>query len=324
MFGKIFASLWTGSMCGKADAQLVFVYILANADADGMFDQTPEVIATLTGLSLEQVEAALALLTAPDPRSRSKAEEGRRLLLVDPARGWGWFIVNYAKYREMRDEEQRREQNRLATRRWREKQSGSPMLTAAHGRSPVSNVSIGEPKQKQKQKQKQITDETLPPVESFRPTQSAGPSPGGGSDPSGPGEGSGSPVLGLPGFQPGETPGNPRGPLRPSGDVWLPVGGAGAASYAPETLVLADWRAAYPAVDVEAEFRKMRAWLEANRPARRLTARGAPAFVVHWLGRAASDATRLAARGGGRSARRSSDSAYARANAARISGSDNE
>lgn len=47
---------------------------------------------------------------------------------------------------------------------------------------------------------------------------------------------------------------------------------------------IAKWRAAYPAVDVLGELRRMAAWLDANR-ARRKTARGINAFVVTWLTR---------------------------------------
>ena len=45
-----------------------------------------------------------------------------------------------------------------------------------------------------------------------------------------------------------------------------------------------EWKAAYPAVDVVAELRRMRAWLDAN-PRRRKTRRGMKAFVVNWLSR---------------------------------------
>lgn len=45
---------------------------------------------------------------------------------------------------------------------------------------------------------------------------------------------------------------------------------------------IADWRAAYPGLDVEAEVRKAVAWLNAN-PDKRKTAKGMPRFLVNWL-----------------------------------------
>lgn len=45
------------------------------------------------------------------------------------------------------------------------------------------------------------------------------------------------------------------------------------------------WKRTYPAVGIESELAKAAAWLDAN-PTRRKTARGMPAYLVGWLGRA--------------------------------------
>ena len=179
MFAKVFASLWQGSMVGKADMQLVFIYMLANCTASGEFNQTPEVMAALTGLPVERVEEAIAALEAPDPRSRNSSQDGRRIVRLDDHRDWGWQIVNYSQYRENRDGEKRRVQTREATKRWREKsttvndchahgeqnddenahgepESCSHRLTVSRNGSQMLTVSHGEPKQKQKQKEKKI------------------------------------------------------------------------------------------------------------------------------------------------------------------------
>jgi hypothetical protein len=50
---------------------------------------------------MELLMQALDKLTSPDPHSRSVDCDGRRLELVDPEnRGWGWRVVNHARYRE--------------------------------------------------------------------------------------------------------------------------------------------------------------------------------------------------------------------------------
>ena len=154
MFAKVFASLWQGSMIGRSDLQLVFIYMLANCDAKGVFDQTPEVVSALTGLSLERVEEAIRILESPDPRSRTATDDGRRIVLLDKHRNWGWRIVNYVEYRNSRDEEQRKDQNREAARRYRERthdDASASVITRHHASAAVSH---GQPKQKQKQKQK--------------------------------------------------------------------------------------------------------------------------------------------------------------------------
>ncbi|TWU12874.1 hypothetical protein CA54_17000 [Symmachiella macrocystis] len=57
-----------------------------------------------------------------------------------------------------------------------------------------------------------------------------------------------------------------------------------------------EWANLFPSVDVEAECRKARAWLEVN-PKRRKTSRGMPAFLLSWIKR--SDADLKASRGSG-------------------------
>lgn len=47
---------------------------------------------------------------------------------------------------------------------------------------------------------------------------------------------------------------------------------------------IADWKAAYPGLDIDAELRKAFAWLNAN-PDKRRTAQGMPRFLVNWFNR---------------------------------------
>lgn len=121
MYAKLFASLYQGTLRGCSDEILVFTNLLAHADSGGVVDKHWRAIAEETGLSRERVEAAIATLEAPDPESRSPDEEGRRIVLIDEHRAWGWRIVNHGKYRAIRNEADRQEQNRMAQARWREK-----------------------------------------------------------------------------------------------------------------------------------------------------------------------------------------------------------
>lgn len=123
MYAKLFASLYQGTLRGCSDEILVFTNLLAHADAGGTVDKHWRAIADETGLPRDRVESALLTLEAPDPESRSPEEGGRRIVRLDEHRSWGWRIVNYGKYRSIRHEEDRREQNRLAQERWRNKQS---------------------------------------------------------------------------------------------------------------------------------------------------------------------------------------------------------
>jgi len=121
--------------------------MLAHADSTGIVDIHPRAIAEEVGISVERVRAAIAELESEDHDSRSPEENGKRLVLLDKHRDWGWHIVNFLKYRSIRNEDERREQNRLAQERWRSKQSKQSKPESAD----VSTVSQSKPMQKQKQ-----------------------------------------------------------------------------------------------------------------------------------------------------------------------------
>lgn len=160
MYGKLFASLYQGTLRGKSDAILVFTNMIAFADAEGFVDKHPSAIADETGLSIERVRDAIDVLMAPDLESRSPEMDGKRLVFIDDHRNWGWRIVNHAKYRAIRTEEDRREQNRLAQERYRAKRKNQS-AGVSNSKQPSAGVSDdqqGKPKQKQKQ-QEEVEEE---------------------------------------------------------------------------------------------------------------------------------------------------------------------
>ena len=62
------------------------------------------------------METAIEFLCRPDERSTTKGDEGRRLVKLGE---FEYRVVNGAKYRAIRDEEERRRQSREAQRRLR-------------------------------------------------------------------------------------------------------------------------------------------------------------------------------------------------------------
>jgi hypothetical protein len=145
MYVKLFASMYQGTLRGKSDEILVFTNLLAHCDQHGYVDKHWRAIAEETGISEDRVRAAVVALESPDSDSRSKEMNGCRLIRIDDHRAWGWQVVNYGKYRNIRNEEDRREQNRLAKQRQRERQRMSASV------SKVSHVSPGQPKEKEKE-----------------------------------------------------------------------------------------------------------------------------------------------------------------------------
>lgn len=163
MYAKLFASLYQGTLRGNSHGILVFTNMMAHADIEGHVDMHPRAIAEEVGLTLEQVQAAIAGLEAEDDESRSPEENGKRIIRLDEHRAWGWRIVNHAKYRSIRNEEDRREQNRRSQAAWRLKQKELSGSADSKQSKPASaEVSRGNPIQKQKQKQKQEEETTQP------------------------------------------------------------------------------------------------------------------------------------------------------------------
>lgn len=99
-YTPVFGSIYQGTLCGKWPDAAVWASILPLCDKHGHIDYTAEAIAAVTGWPLDLLKRGLDGLCQPDPHSRSDSEDGRRLGLIDPARSWGWRVVNHTKYRE--------------------------------------------------------------------------------------------------------------------------------------------------------------------------------------------------------------------------------
>lgn len=120
--------MYEGSMVGAGSHVFaVMGYVIAKQVPDkkvgAQVELNPKLLAFVLGDTEERIQDAIDFLCAPDEKSRSKVAEGRRLIRLGQ---FDYQVVNGAKYRSMRDEEQRREQNREAQRRLRARR-GKPL-----------------------------------------------------------------------------------------------------------------------------------------------------------------------------------------------------
>jgi len=100
-YTPVFGSVYAGTLCGKWPAAAVWVSLLPLCDKRGHIDMSHAAISALTGWPLDLLKQGISELMKPDPSSRSAAEDGRRLALLDPeTRDWGWRVVNHGLYRE--------------------------------------------------------------------------------------------------------------------------------------------------------------------------------------------------------------------------------
>lgn len=99
-YTPVFRSVFEGSLCGQYPDTAAWLFLLALQDKYGNIDMTPQYISAITGMPAEDLLACIERFMQPDPASRSDTEDGRRLVLIDPDRPWGWHVVNHLKYRE--------------------------------------------------------------------------------------------------------------------------------------------------------------------------------------------------------------------------------
>ena len=130
-YAKLFASITESSLWSSSkETRLLFVSMLARANAVGFIEASTPGLARISNLTLEETKGALAELTEPDQYDKSGNVEGRRLVKMQG----GWGIVNYEIYRNRRDEEERREYMREYMKTYREK--GKP-VNSVNSRKPM-------------------------------------------------------------------------------------------------------------------------------------------------------------------------------------------
>lgn len=105
------SSVWSEA----AHVRLVWLTLLILCDTDGYVGAAVPGIARAAGVTLEEAQAALAVLQQPDPHSRTKADEGRRLREVER----GWRVLNFRAHLDRLSKERAKSRERV--RRHREK-----------------------------------------------------------------------------------------------------------------------------------------------------------------------------------------------------------
>lgn len=110
MYAKIFMSIFDSTINEQPPHVFkVWVALIAFAqDGDGIVDMTVKALANRTELPIEQVQNAITILGSPDPMSRCQEQEGRRIVPI-PDRPYGWQIVTFAHYRDIKRSGDRRE-----------------------------------------------------------------------------------------------------------------------------------------------------------------------------------------------------------------------
>ncbi len=115
-YTKLFGSILDSTIWQEApETRLVWITMLAMKDWRQVVEASVPGLAKRAGVSLEACELALEKLEGPDPYSRTKEHEGRRIERVDG----GWYILNGVKYRERMSADDRKEYKRVKAAEYR-------------------------------------------------------------------------------------------------------------------------------------------------------------------------------------------------------------
>lgn len=111
MYGKVFETMYTGSMVGKGALTFaVWGYVIAMMRPDrvvgAQVELNPKLLDTILGEPEAEIIEVINRLCEPDPESRTKTEGGRRLVRLGQ---FSYRVVNGQHYRQIRTEEERRE-----------------------------------------------------------------------------------------------------------------------------------------------------------------------------------------------------------------------
>ena len=145
-------------MVGKGFAVFSLMgYVIANMKPDKtvgfQVELNTAILSAVFGEPEEIIQRAIDFLCTPDPKSRTPAEDGRRLVQVGR---YAYRVVNGVMYDKLRNEEDRREQNRLSQQRHR---AGK---TKKHKRVPPSGREVRFLNAETQEEQDRIAAEGLP------------------------------------------------------------------------------------------------------------------------------------------------------------------
>lgn len=130
-YGKHWESMYTGSMWGQ-DA-LVFAvwgfiisHMRVDADEVAYCEVTPKLMGPMFNTTAKAVLAVLHYLSQEDPDSRHENEGGRRIVAETPPRlgPTTYRVVNGVHYRNVKDEQAKRQAKSRSQAKWRAKKRG--------------------------------------------------------------------------------------------------------------------------------------------------------------------------------------------------------
>lgn len=108
-YTKLFSSITESTVWSEAySTRIVWVTLLAMVDQHGCAYASIPGLARRANVTVDEARVAIDSFLAPDPDSRTKDNEGRRIVEIDG----GWKLINHGKYDQIRNSTERKEYKR--------------------------------------------------------------------------------------------------------------------------------------------------------------------------------------------------------------------
>ncbi len=101
-YTKLFSIADSSLIEEEIATRYIFMFMLSIADFSGCFDGSLLSLARRANVSVEDMEKALDTFQSPDLKSKSKDEDGRRVIYQGANK---WWLVNYVNYRTERGDD---------------------------------------------------------------------------------------------------------------------------------------------------------------------------------------------------------------------------
>jgi len=126
-YTKLFSSIVTSTIWREDDkTRIVWITLLAIKNRHGQVAGSVPGLAALANVSIEDCREALTKLSSPDPDSRTKDFEGRRIEVIEG----GWQVLNHGKYREAMSTDERRAYQAQWQKKYRQRKKAAKTSTS--------------------------------------------------------------------------------------------------------------------------------------------------------------------------------------------------
>jgi hypothetical protein len=168
-YTKLHQSLVTSTIWREPHpTRIVWITMMALADQHGEVMASVPGLADASRVSIQECEEALRSFLGPDPYSRTKDFDGRRIEEIDG----GWSLLNHPKYRRMasKDESKEKASARTARYRARLREQKASQTVDSHalstvGRDIAEAEAEAEAEEKKKSKSAKNQEEQKPPTD---------------------------------------------------------------------------------------------------------------------------------------------------------------